>query len=83
MSLQKLRDVDGGRVVKALDYDNDAGAVVELVIDAERRIWTYRVPDALYASNLNRMFVLGEYDAALFEEVAQHPGQMRMFRQKF
>lgn len=75
--------VDGGRVVKALDYDNDAGAVVELVIDAERRIWTYRVPDALYASNLNRMFVLGEYDAALFEEVAQHPGQMRMFRQKF
>jgi undecaprenyl-diphosphooligosaccharide---protein glycotransferase len=75
--------IDGGQVVKALDYDNGAEAVLELVIDANRQIRVYRVPDPVYASNLNRLFVLGEYDAALFEEVAQRPGLMRMFRQKF
>ena len=75
--------VDGGQVVRALDYANASAAVVELIIGHDRKIRTYRVPDALYRSNLNRMYVLGDYDPALFEEVWLAAGTLRMFRQRF
>lgn len=82
-TVRRIVIVDGGRVVRATDFANGGQAVLELVFGRDRRIRTYRVPDALYASNLNRMFVLGEYDRALFEEVPLESDLVRLYRQKF
>jgi undecaprenyl-diphosphooligosaccharide--protein glycosyltransferase len=82
-TVRRVVIVDGVRVVRATDFANGGKAVLELVFGRDRRIRTFRVPDALYASNLNRMFMLGEYDRELFEEISLESDLVRLFRQKF
>jgi undecaprenyl-diphosphooligosaccharide--protein glycosyltransferase len=81
-AVRRLVIADNGRVVKRVDFPQDAGFVLELVVGADGKVEAYRLPDALYESNLNRMFLLGEYDRALFEEVYVEVPVLRVFRQK-
>lgn len=79
-TIRRLDIVDGGAVTKRVDYPNESERVLEIVIGPDRAIEVYLLPDELYRSNLNRMFVLGEYDRALFEEVMSEVPRLRVFR---
>lgn len=79
-TIRRLDIVDGGVVTKRVDYPNESELVLEIVIGLERTIEVFLLPDEVYRSNLNRMFVLGEYDRALFEEVMSEVPRLRVFR---
>jgi len=81
-AVRRLVIADNGGVAKRVDYPTGAGFVLELVVGADGKVEAYRVPNALYESNLNRMFLLGEYDRELFEEVYVEVPVLRVFRQK-
>lgn len=78
--VRRLDIVDGGTVTKRVDYANPPGLVLEIVIGRDRQIEVFLLPDELYRSNLNRMFLLGEYDRSLFEEVHREVPRLRVFR---
>jgi dolichyl-diphosphooligosaccharide--protein glycosyltransferase len=79
-TIRRLDIVDGGVVTKRVDYPNESDLVLEIVIGPERDIEVFLLPDEVYRSNLNRMFVLGEYDRTLFEEVVNEVPRLRVFR---
>lgn len=80
--IRRLDIVDNGSVVRRVDYPNDTGTVMQMLIGPDRRIETFLVSDGIYRSNLNRMFVLGEYDHERFEEVMREVPVLRVFRRK-
>ena len=79
-AVRRLDIVDNGKVVKRLDYPRAGGGVLVLLVGADQRIDAVRVSEDLYRSNLNRMFVLGEHDPALFAEVHRQVPVLRVFR---
>jgi len=79
-TIRRLDIVDGGVVTKRVDYPNASELVLEIVIGPDRAIEVFLLPDEVYRSNLNRMFVLGEYDRGLFEEVVGEAPRLRVFR---
>lgn len=79
-AIRRLDIVDGGTVTKRVDYATASNLVVEIVIGPDRQIEVFLLPDEVYRSNLNRMFVLGEYDRSLFEEVYRDVPRLRVFR---
>lgn len=79
-AFRRLDIVDGGVVTRRVDYPNASELVLEIVIGPERTIEVFLLPDEVYRSNLNRMFVLGEYDRTLFEEVVNDAPRLRVFR---
>jgi dolichyl-diphosphooligosaccharide--protein glycosyltransferase len=79
-AVRRLDIVDNGTVVKRLDYPRTGGGVLVLLVGADQRIDAVRVSEDLYRSNLNRMFVLGEHDPALFAEVHRQVPMLRVFR---
>ncbi len=81
-TVHRLDIVDNGRVVKSRDYAHTTEYVLQIVIGANRQIDVYLLPNALYRSNLNQMFLLGHFDTSLFEEVYREVPTLRVFRQK-
>jgi dolichyl-diphosphooligosaccharide--protein glycosyltransferase len=76
----RLVVVADGRVVRTTDFPQDSGFVLQVLTDPQGRIDVLRLPEEIYRSNLNRMFLLGEYDATLFDEVYRKYPVARVFR---
>ena len=79
-TIRRLDIVDGGTVSKRVDYANTSDLVAEIVIGPDRSIEVLLLPDEVYRSNLNRMFLLGEYDRSRFEEVYREVPRLRVYR---
>ncbi|MBK8018922.1 MAG: hypothetical protein IPK20_20915 [Betaproteobacteria bacterium] len=79
-TIRRLDVIDDGAVVKRVDFPHDSDLVLEVVIGSDRKIRVFVLPSELYESNLNRMFLLGEYDHTLFEEVYQEVPTLRVYR---
>jgi dolichyl-diphosphooligosaccharide--protein glycosyltransferase len=69
-----------GNVVTAREYRHESGLVVEMLQDLQGRTEILLLPDDVYRSNLNRMFLLGQYDRSLFEEVYRRYPFVRVYR---
>lgn len=79
-TIRRIDVIDDGAVVKRVDFAHDSDLVLEVVIGTDRKIRVFVLPSELYESNLNRMFLLGEYDHTLFEEVYREVPTLRVYR---
>jgi dolichyl-diphosphooligosaccharide--protein glycosyltransferase len=76
----RLVVVADGRVVRTKDFPQDSSFVLQVLTDPQGRFDVLRLPEEIYRSNFNRMFLLGEYDSTLFEEVFRRYPVARVFR---
>lgn len=74
---------DGGYVVYRKEYpDNKSDSTVELIGLQGKILGVYMLPESVFKSNFNQMYLLGNYDENLFEEVYNNFPSARAFRVK-
>ncbi|MBV6342402.1 STT3 domain-containing protein [Candidatus Magnetobacterium casense] len=69
-----------GKVTKQIDYKNQSDIFLELIVEKDRISEIYVMKDALFYSNFNQMFILGNYDSAIYEETLNAFPAMRVFK---
>ncbi|MBF0338051.1 MAG: hypothetical protein HQL05_09490 [Nitrospirae bacterium] len=69
-----------GKVTKQINYENQSDIFLELIVEKGRISEIYVMKDALFYSNLNQMFILGNYDSAIYEETLNDFPAMRVFK---
>lgn len=80
--LRRSALIQGGRATKASTY-GDTGWTLEFVMDERGKIiFTLLLTEDLYQSNFNQMFILGQYDQNLFEEIDNRFPYARTFKVK-
>jgi dolichyl-diphosphooligosaccharide--protein glycosyltransferase len=83
-SLSEMIVIREGRVLRRTAYDNDTGIYLQVLMGESGAYGFYLLSEGAYTSCFNRMFMLGRYDAARFEEVLNRFPVLRVFavRQK-
>jgi dolichyl-diphosphooligosaccharide--protein glycosyltransferase len=78
--LRRAVIVEDGRVLRQRDYADGAEMTAEILMKAGAVQAVYLLDAAAFESNLNQMYFLGRFDAALFEEVFNDFPYARVFR---
>ncbi|MBF0337412.1 MAG: hypothetical protein HQL05_06225 [Nitrospirae bacterium] len=78
--IKKAVYVRDGAVIKQVDYPRSDGLYLELFVRGRDVFALYLLNEEVYASNFNQMYVLGNYDRGLYEEVYNDFPVMRLFR---
>jgi dolichyl-diphosphooligosaccharide--protein glycosyltransferase len=72
-----------GVVQREIEYPNPGGRVLQLVErDGGNNRMGHFLPEVVYRSNFNQMFMLGRYDPTHFEEIYDDFPETRTFRLK-
>ncbi|MFO1195553.1 MAG: STT3 domain-containing protein [Burkholderiaceae bacterium] len=79
-SVDALVVIEDGRVARKTTFAPASGAVLQVIVGAGGRSEVLRVPAEVYRSNFNRMFLLGEFDAKLYEETYRPGPAVRVFK---
>ena len=72
--------IERGQVLREREYGTAEGATLQIVAEAGAVRGVYLLDEAAFGSNLNRMFVLGRYDATRFQEVFNDFPNARAYR---
>ncbi|MBF0539148.1 MAG: hypothetical protein HQL03_12945 [Nitrospirae bacterium] len=72
--------IENGKVIKQNSYENRSGIFLELFVENGRILDIYLTKDAFFYSNLNQMFILGNYDSAIYEETLNAFPALRVFK---
>jgi dolichyl-diphosphooligosaccharide--protein glycosyltransferase len=80
--LKKVVVSDNGRLVAETSFPNMDGPDLELIRYNNQVVGVYVMSDRVFNSNFNRMYLLGQYDKNLYDEVYNRFPLARMFRLK-
>ncbi|KWT90938.1 hypothetical protein [Candidatus Magnetominusculus xianensis] len=80
--LRKALFVDSGNTVKTIEFEHKNGLYLELFALGRSINSVMVVNDVFFDSNLNQMYLLGNHDKSLFEEVYSALPHARLFRVK-
>ncbi|KJU83202.1 oligosaccharyl transferase STT3 subunit [Candidatus Magnetobacterium bavaricum] len=72
--------IERGKVVKQYNYENQSSLFLEVFVQDGRILELYMMKDAFFYSNLNQMFILGNYNSAIYEETLNAFPAMRVFK---
>ncbi len=78
--IKKAAFVINGYVVKEKQYNHKNGVSLDLLIKDKGVFEVYLMNDSIYYSNFNQLFLLGNFDPTLFEEVYNSSPSARLFR---
>jgi dolichyl-diphosphooligosaccharide--protein glycosyltransferase len=78
--LRRALFVEDGRVLREREFKATSGLTVEIVFQGSSLKGVYLLDEPAFASNLNQMFMLGRFDATLFEEAFDDFPYVRVFR---
>ncbi len=74
--------ISNGEVLDTLDYPDSGGIYLQRIMQGNQFVAAYLLNEQVFKSNFNQMFLLGRYDATLFEEVYNQFPVARAFRVK-
>ncbi|MBF0316983.1 MAG: hypothetical protein HQL04_02330 [Nitrospirae bacterium] len=78
--LAKSVFIERGKVIKQYNYENKSTIFLELIIQDGSILAVYMMKDVFFYSNLNQMFLLGNYDGAIYEETLNAFPALRIFK---
>lgn len=74
--------VKNGSIDHKLEFPHESDINIELLIVNKQVIGVYVLNEKVYKSNFNQMYILGEYDRNLFEEIYNDFPHTRAFKLK-
>ncbi|MBF0345626.1 MAG: hypothetical protein HQL06_15540 [Nitrospirae bacterium] len=80
--LAKTVFIEKGKVTKEYNYENTSEIFLELFVENGKVYEIYLMKDVFFNSNLNQMYVLGNYDSAIYEETFNAFPSLRVFKLK-
>ncbi|ADR18040.1 STT3 domain-containing protein [Calditerrivibrio nitroreducens] len=71
-----------GKLIQNLEYPHSSDITIQLVAYNNNLIGSFILTETVYRSNFNQMYLLGNYDTNLFEEIYNNFPHARAFRVK-
>jgi undecaprenyl-diphosphooligosaccharide--protein glycosyltransferase len=79
--IKRIVFVKDGYAAEKMEY-SDKGVIAELIIKKNALLYLLLCGDKMYRTNFNQIYILGNYDKNLFDEVYNNFPSARLFRLK-
>ena len=83
VALKRMVFIRDGKVLREQEFGHGQGYSLQLLVSGQRIVEVQLIDEVVFRSNYNQMFLLGRYDAELFEETYNAFPFSRLYRVKF